>query len=267
MKQVILKPLLHRNDERIGIYFKHNSSLNNVIKKLPEIKWSQSNRCWHLPLKEEVYKQIQSALNEYAEIDRSALKLYLEKRKTVLATVVTSSEKKIISKPISSSIAWKLSHENIAALEKFIEQLKLKSYSPSTIRTYRNEFLQLLQLLKTKPVNELMPDDLRRYMVYAMEKEGIKDIDSGRMQIFIQKAKGKKDRYVNLSPILLDILRSYFKYYKPKPTFYLFESEYSREAYSVRTAQQIFSNAKKKAGISKDVGIHSLRNSFATHLL
>src|SRR4030095_13796854 len=175
MKQVMLKPLLHRNDERIGVYFKHDASLNNLVKKLPEIKWSQSNRCWHLPLKEEVYKQIQSALNKYAEIDRSALKLYLEKRKTVVATIVTSSEKKITSKPISSLIAWKLSNENIAALEKFIEQLKLKSYSPSTIRTYRNEFLQLLQLLKTKPVNELTPDNLRRYMVYAMEKEGIKE--------------------------------------------------------------------------------------------
>ena len=95
----------------------------------------------------------------------------------------------------------------------------------------------------------------------------IKDIDSTRMQIFIQKSKGKKDRYVNLSPILLDILRGYIKLYKPRPKLYLFESDYSFEAYPIRTIQQIFTNAKKKAGISKDVGIHSLRHSFATHLL
>ncbi len=95
----------------------------------------------------------------------------------------------------------------------------------------------------------------------------IKDIDSDRIQIFIERAKGKKDRYVNLSLVLLDILRSYIRNYKPKPVIYLFESDYSKNAYPTRTVQQIFSNAKIKAGIKKDVGIHSLRHSFATHLL
>lgn len=95
----------------------------------------------------------------------------------------------------------------------------------------------------------------------------IKDIDSERMQVFIENAKGKKDRYVNLSPVLLDILREYFKQYTPRPKVYLFESEQTGDAYPTRTVQQIFSNAKSAAGIVKDVGIHSLRHSFATHLL
>lgn len=95
----------------------------------------------------------------------------------------------------------------------------------------------------------------------------IHHIDSGRMQILIENAKGKKDRYVALSPILLDILRDYIKNNKPKPKKYLFESEQTGEAYPTRTIQQIFSNAKRKAGITKEVGIHSLRHSFATHLL
>ncbi|MBK9959064.1 MAG: tyrosine-type recombinase/integrase [Chitinophagaceae bacterium] len=95
----------------------------------------------------------------------------------------------------------------------------------------------------------------------------ITDIDSRRMQIFIERAKGKKDRYVPLSPILLDILRDYIKEYKPRPKRYLFESETTGEAYPTRTAQQIFYNAKNKAGIKKEIGMHSLRHSFATHLL
>jgi integrase/recombinase XerD len=94
----------------------------------------------------------------------------------------------------------------------------------------------------------------------------IADIDQ-RMQIFIERAKGKKDRYVNLSPILLDILRNYHKEYMPKPKVFLFESEQTFSAYPTCTIQQIFSNAKNKAGIKKEVGIHSLRHSFATHLL
>ena len=95
----------------------------------------------------------------------------------------------------------------------------------------------------------------------------IADIDSGRMQIMVANAKGKKDRYVNLSPVLLDILRKYIVEYKPSPKIYLFESEQTLTAYPTRTVQQIFSTAKHKAGIRKEVGIHSLRHSFATHLL
>lgn len=95
----------------------------------------------------------------------------------------------------------------------------------------------------------------------------IADIDSKRMQILVERAKGKKDRYVNLSPVLLDILRSYIREYKPRPKEYLFESEQTFTAYPVRTVQQIFTMAKKKARISKEVGVHSLRHSFATHLL
>lgn len=95
----------------------------------------------------------------------------------------------------------------------------------------------------------------------------IADIDSERMQIRVANGKGKKDRYVNLSPVLLDILRSYIKDYKPCPKKYLFESEQTGLAYPIRTVQQIFTNAKNSAGILKQVGIHSLRHSFATHLL
>ncbi len=96
----------------------------------------------------------------------------------------------------------------------------------------------------------------------------IKDIDSVRMQIFIERAKGKKDRYVNLSPVLLlDILRNYISEYKPRPQKWLFESEQTGKAYPTRTVQQIFQNAKERAGIQKEVGFHSLRHSFATHLL
>lgn len=86
------------------------------------------------------------------------------------------------------------------------------------------------------------------------------------MQIFVERAKGKKDRYVNLSPVLLDILRKYIQLYKPRPKT-LFESEQTFATYPTRTIQQIFINAKNKAGIHKDIGIHSLRHSFVTHLL
>ena len=92
----------------------------------------------------------------------------------------------------------------------------------------------------------------------------ISDIDSKAMQVFIERAKGKKDRYVNLPESILPQLRIYFIEYKPK--MYLFEGQYGGQ-YSSRSAQQVFKNALLKAKINKVVSIHSLRHSFATHLL
>jgi site-specific recombinase XerD len=92
----------------------------------------------------------------------------------------------------------------------------------------------------------------------------ISDIDSDRMCINVRRAKGKKDRVVTLSPVLLSELRNYFKEYRPRE--YLFEGQ-GGGAYSVRSIQQVFKDAKGKAGINMPGGIHSLRHSYATHLL
>ena len=92
----------------------------------------------------------------------------------------------------------------------------------------------------------------------------IQDIDSKVMIIKIVNAKGKNDRVVMLSEKLLELLREYFKEYKPKS--YLFEGQFG-EKYSARSIQQIFNNAVKKVKIKKKVTVHSLRHSFASHLL
>jgi integrase/recombinase XerD len=103
--------------------------------------------------------------------------------------------------------------------------------------------------------------------VSEVVKLRVQDIDSSRMQIFVEKAKGKKDRYVMLSSLLLDILRGYIKSLNCAPTYYLFEGQNKHEHYSCRSAQDIFKVAKDKAGITKKMSFHSLRHSFATHLL
>lgn len=85
----------------------------------------------------------------------------------------------------------------------------------------------------------------------------IKDIDSSRMQIRVEQAKGKKDRYTILSTKTLDVLRNYFKVYRPKN--YLFEGQFD-EKYSTRSIQNIF----KKAVLLADIKNRSLSTVYDT---
>jgi site-specific recombinase XerD len=312
-----------------------------------------------VPLSKENYQQLATILKGKAGLNNEELKQYLLGKKKVNelsaipekphpATEAKNSPAKNIIPAQQRGLRHPVSKENKEALLKFQQTLALKSYSPSTIRTYTNEFVQFLQTIKDNKASDFTIARIKDYMQYCFEKlklsentlhsrinalkfyyeqvlgqekffweiprpkkplllpkllneieisklfnalankkhkamlftaysAGLRvsevvnlkitDIDSSRMQIFIERAKGKKDRYVNLSPLLLDILRKYLLEYTPRPVKYLFESEQTKGAYPTRTIQQIFYNAKNKAGIKKEVGIHSLRHSFATHLL
>jgi len=93
----------------------------------------------------------------------------------------------------------------------------------------------------------------------------IEDIDSDRMLIHIRGAKGRKDRYTMLSETALNILKEYLGQYRPGN--WLFEGARSGRYLSTRSAEKIFEHACQKAQIGKDVSVHTLRHSFATHLL
>ena len=92
----------------------------------------------------------------------------------------------------------------------------------------------------------------------------LEDIDSDRMLIHIKSAKGKKDRYTLLSKKALLIMREYYRVYSPRE--YLFEGP-NGEQYSPRAVQNVVKIAAVRAGITKRISPHSLRHSFATHLL
>jgi site-specific recombinase XerD len=319
---------------------------------LPGARWSQSQHCWYVPFTADAYAIIKERLAKYCQVQDQPLSQYLESCKKWEAASGASVNKIPGTKTTTSSRVpmqvGALSKENRQAWERFIEQLKLKAYSSSTIRTYSNEFIQLLRLLKKKPVETLTVDDLRRYMLYCREQEGIKEstahsrlnalkfyfeqvlhkdkfffelprpkkeqllpkvfsqdevaaiiksvdnkkhktmlmlaygaglrvsevvhlktthIDSGRMSILVAAAKGKKDRLVSLSPVLLVMMREYAKLYKPDRKGWLFEGSIKGNPYSSRSLQEVLQQAKEKAGIVRPGSMHSLRHSFATHLV
>jgi integrase/recombinase XerD len=93
----------------------------------------------------------------------------------------------------------------------------------------------------------------------------VSDLDSGRQLIAVRQGKGHKDRFVILSPRLLELLRRYWKTYKPAP--HLFLGDIPGCPISSAGIQYICHKAATGAGISKPITPHSLRHAFATHLL
>jgi len=91
------------------------------------------------------------------------------------------------------------------------------------------------------------------------------DIQSNRNLLFIRQSKGKKDRVVPISNRLIDILREYYKAFKPKA--WLFEGQFPNTKYSEKSLENVLKQSLTKTKISKKVSLHWLRHSYATHLL
>jgi len=352
--QVILKPLNHRGQECIGIYFERNSLLQHAIQKQAEAKWSKTHTCWYVPLSKEVYKNLTKVLKDKAVLNTDELKEYLLKKKGNETPILTVAQKPVTKLPaqnikvVASKQTEVINKENLHEFYEYKNRLLLKGYSPSTIRTYCNEFHIFLESLKNNSAKGLTPSQLQRYILYCINQLKLSEntihsrmnalkfyyeqilhkekmffeiprpkkpkllpgifnqdeiaaiinsvankkhkamlmlaysgglrvseivsiktfqIDSKRMTIFIRQAKGKKDRMVTLSPVLLVMLREYAKEYKPDRKGYLFVGSSPGTPYSTRSLQEVLQAAKKKAGVIKPGSIHSLRHSFATHLI
>jgi len=91
------------------------------------------------------------------------------------------------------------------------------------------------------------------------------DIDSQRMVIRVEQGKGQKDRYVMLSPQLLEVLRCYWRAVRPKG--WLFEGDLSGQPINRSAVEQACQKARRLSGIRKPITPHSLRHGFAVHLL
>jgi site-specific recombinase XerD len=93
----------------------------------------------------------------------------------------------------------------------------------------------------------------------------VKDIDSSRMLLRIEEAKGGKDRYVMLSPRLLQVLRSYYR--AARPAEYMFPSWSESRHLTASSVSSACRDAALRCGLTKRITAHTLRHSFATHLL
>lgn len=179
----------------------------------------------------------------------------------------------IIDKKLSESYQ----NQAINALKSFfktvynksfkIEDIKRPKYSKKLPEVLSKEdvekIIKSLYNIKHKTIISLIySGGLRVSEVVNIE---LRDINKERMIINIRAGKGKKDRIVGLSKNLLLLLERYVEEYKP--TKYLFEGGDNKDQYTTRSIQAIFEKAKKNAKISQRATVHTLRHSYATHLL
>jgi integrase/recombinase XerD len=174
MQIVQLKPLFYRNQECIGIFFKHNTELNNVVKKISNARWSQTYKCWYIPCSKEYYTLLSKALHEKAILHTEELKTYLQQKKAI----IRPQQKMLQCSTIKMLITYPLNKENLAAFTAFKNLLTLKAYSANTIRNYCNEFHHLLRLLGKRGVNSLRKRHIMSYLLWLLEKQGYSEMQA-----------------------------------------------------------------------------------------
>jgi len=174
-------------------------------------------------------------------------------------------------------VAWSTYNQIVAALRFFYARILKRPFLLSEIPFTRQP--QRLPLILSRDevarILEAPPHLKSRALLMTIYAAGLRrseaarlrvsDIDSARMTITIYQGKGQRDRVVMLSPVLLETLRQYWRYHKPKQ--WLFPGATPNQPISGNDIFQVFQNAARRAGITKQLSPHSLRHSFATHLL
>lgn len=175
-------------------------------------------------------------------------------------------------------LSWSSINQTICALRFFYVEVLGRTWNVGKIH-YQKRKRKLPVVLTEVEVAKLIAaaEDLKqRAILMTLYSAGLRlrefihlkpgDIDSSAMKIRVQQGKGGKERFVLLSSTLLETLRAYFKQYRP--TVWLFSTQRSKERpIPERFVQRLVTETGRRAGLTKKISPHTLRHSFATHLL
>lgn len=169
---ITLKPLYHRGGEQIGIYYKNDLRLNIIIKDKAGAKWSQTHKCWYVPQNRAAFEKLKSVLNNHARLETSELKKYLERKNNKLSSstaiqistspITAATKEKGVQKPTAG--IFPVNRHVLPAME---QMLRLKGYSPSTIKTYSNETAVFLKTISNHAADSLSIDRIKDYLDYC----------------------------------------------------------------------------------------------------
>jgi site-specific recombinase XerD len=166
----------------------------------------------------------------------------------------------------------------LCALKFFYSHVLHRSCEVEDLRFPRQQKKRLPRVLSKSEVRRLLDSAANlkdRVILMTLYGSGlrlselihleVKDIDSSKMQIRVRQGKGGKDRNVVLSQTLLEALRRYFRQYRP--VHWLFYGQSPQQPLDDRTVQRLVRGLSERAGLREGVTTHTLRHSFATHLL
>lgn len=300
------KPIKHRGNQRIAVYFEKNAELIARIKKLEGATWSQTLGVWHIPDTEENRVRFKLKLLSHtipsaegiAQIEK--FKHYLRSKRYSERTLITYSEalKKFLVFYREKSVTEITNEDVIVYNNEFILKNNLSA-------SYQNQVVNAIKLFfKTVREKNIEIDKIHRpkrakVLPNVLSKEEVKLILNAHSNIKhkmmlsliyscglrcgellslqpvhidskrnIVLLKNAKGKKDRIAPLSPKILEMLREYYTSfRPTTYLFEGRINGQPYDDRSLQQVLKLALKKAGITKPVSLHWLRHSYATHLL
>ena len=178
---------------------------------------------------------------------------------------------------LAQRVSWSRFNQAVSAL-RFLYRVTLQRSEQLPVLPYGKKPKTLPAVLSPEEVARLfeaVPDSTHRLILQTAYAAGLRvsevvrlqvgDIDAGRMVLHIRAAKGRKDRLVPLSVVLLERLRAYWRERRPRP--WLFPGQRRGSHLSTGQVQRICHRAVRAAGITKKASMHTLRHSYATHLL
>jgi len=179
-----------------------------------------------------------------------AVKIEIGKNKKIIIRIPYSED---LTSKLQSLFGENLIGDPYFYLLPLQKELSIRKYSRRTIKAYIGYNRDFLLFVKKKP-GEIKNEDVKKYLYHMVENKGV---STSTLNIIINALKFYYGEILGL--------RDCIKVYRPSK--WLFERARKGKNISTRTVQEIFRQMCKKAGINKDVTVHSLRHSFATHLL
>jgi integrase/recombinase XerD len=297
------KLIQEHGQSRIAVYFEKNREDIDRFKKLTDARWSAAKGLWHLPdtaKNREQFKVGEIGLSADGKIQlekfkqwlfskrysTNTIKTYGEALKSFLIFYRQKSTKDINNEDViiytneyllKNKLSASYQNQVVNAIKLYFTTIQDKKIVLEKIhRPKRSRVLpNVLSKEEVKAILEAHSNIKHKMMLSLIYSCGLRSgellalkpvhIDSKRNIVLLKNAKGQKDRITPLSFKILEMLRAYFKEYRPK--VYLFEGQKAGIPYDARSLQLILKQALKKTNITKPVTLHWLRHSYATHLL
>ena len=287
---------------KVIIRIPYNQGLIRKIKTISGRRWNPEEKYWEVPYSDSLISKLQNLFGENLIVDpdfyliplqeelsirrysRRTIKSYMRYNRHFLL-FTGKKPKEVGNEDIKKYLYYVVEQKKVAtstlniiinALKFYYGEVLGKDFIYKVKRPKKDKKLPVvLSRNKVKKILEVTANIKHKAILMLIYSGGLRvgevvklrpeDIDENRKLIHIRASKGRKDRYTLLSNVALQSLREYLK--KEKPKRWLFPSWNNEKHITTRTVQKIFHKACQKAGIKKEVTVHSLRHSFATHLL